>query len=161
MAHRIHKMQTFRPGVLGALPATLVLLSACFTGPESGPSTCTRDEDCPELCSRIGECLRAADAISIRTTWTVGGAAPTPSAPTPCGAIDALEVSLESGGARDLPILYYPVPCNLGQVFYDRMPNRLERVRFSAVHADGRVLQVVLRDIVDTASEFQVDFNTQ
>lgn len=145
----------------GPLLAGLIFLAGCFAGPEQSERSCVRDEDCPELCSRIGECLRAADAISIRATWTVGGLAPSPTAPGPCGAIDAFEVSLESSGERDSPVIYYPVPCDLGQVFYDIMPNRLERLRMSAVRADGSILQVVLLDIVETASDFQVDFNPQ
>jgi hypothetical protein len=145
----------------GAFLVGLFLLAGCFAGPEQTARSCARDEDCEELCSRIGECLRAADAISIRARWTVGGLAPSPTAPGPCGSIDAFEVSLESSGERDLPVIYYPVPCDLGQVFYDIMPNRLERMRMSAVHADGSVLQVILLDIVETASDFQVDFNPQ
>ena len=53
------------------------------------------------------------------------------------------------------------MPCDLGQVFYDVMPNRLERLRMSAASADGSILQVVLLDIVEIANDFQVDFNPQ
>jgi hypothetical protein len=145
------------------LPSALLLgLAACFAGPEdSSGAACVRDEDCPELCSRVNECLSAADAIEIRVSWTVGGQAPSPTTPGSCGAIDAFEVSLESDGERDEPINYFPVPCNLGQVYYDRMPNRLARVRMSAVHTDGSILEVVFLDIEGPSSSFQVNFNPQ
>ncbi len=161
MAAKIDTPRSFPTRAIYVSALGILLLAGCFTGPEFTENSCSRDEDCPELCSRIGECLKAEDAISIRANWTIGGLAPSPNAPAPCGGIDAFEVSLESSGERDLLVAYYPVPCDLGQVLYDKMPDRLERMRMSAVHADGTILQEILLDITETSSVFQVDFNTQ
>lgn len=159
MALPIHmRNQEWLPAL--ALAGVLALpLAGCFAGPESSDAPCVEDDECPEICSRIGECLLEANAITIRASWTVGGQSPSPTAPAACGQIDALEVSLESDGARDMPVIYYPVPCDLGQVYYDRMPNRLKRMRMSAADANGAILDVVILNIEEPASDFQVNFD--
>jgi hypothetical protein len=102
-----------------------------------------------------------AEVIEIRASWTIGGQSPTPSAPGPCGAIDALEIALETGDARDEPIVFYPVPCDLGQVYYDRMSNRLTRMRLSSVASDGSIFEVAFINIDGASTVAQVDFIPQ
>ena len=99
--------------------------------------------------------------FEIRASWTIGGLAPTPSAPGPCGAIDAFEVSLESDGTRDMPLVYFPVPCDLGQVYYDRMSNRLQTMRVSGIAADGTILEVVFGNIGGANADLQLNINPQ
>ena len=145
---------------VAAVPALLLLgASACFNTEDGPQQSCSQNEQCPEVCSRGGECIAASDAIEIRASWTIGGQAPSPAAPGPCGNIDAFEVSLESDGARDIPLVYYPVPCDLGQVYYDRMSSKVQTLRMSAAAADGSILEVLFADIEGPSANVQLNFN--
>lgn len=137
---------------------TLLLLSGCGGGSDEG-AACVRDEDCDGVCSRINECLSADAAIEVRLSWTVAGQTPSPANAAVCGVIDALELRFESDSLRDEPLVYYPVPCNLGRVYYDKMPDSLSELRITAFDESNAVLGVEIRNIESRSSEFQVDFN--
>lgn len=139
----------------------LLVGGACAANADRPRAACSRNEHCAEICSRDGKCIAASEAIEIRASWTIGGQAPSPTEPGPCGDIDAFEVSLESNGARDSPLVYYPVPCDLGQVYYDRMSNELQTLRMSSVATDGSILEVLFADIEGPTTDVQLNFNPQ
>jgi hypothetical protein len=140
------------PLVLGAL-----LAGACGPISDTG-SYCELDSDCSEVCNRLNECQAASDLISIRIHWTVGGTAPSPGNDEACGRIADFEVRMESDSLRDEPIAYYPVPCSLGQVYYDRMPDRLVSVQLSAVDDAQNILQDEIRILDRVDNELTIDF---
>jgi hypothetical protein len=120
-----------------ALAVTLLALAAgCLSAEPSGP--CVRDGDCAAgVCARTRECAAADDLVEVAITWTIDGAAPSPTAPAPCDGIDSLTVSLIErdgpGGAS-----YSPVGCQLGQIRFDRIPVWVDAATVEAFDADGR-----------------------
>ncbi len=138
------------------LIASLAQVSACDISDEG--ASCTEDSQCDYKCSRIHECLAEGHEIEIRAQWTINGVAPTPTTPEACGRVANFEFHLESDSVRDESVTYYPVPCELGQVFYDRMPDRLRNLRLTAVDADGNSLGSLFRRIDFTSSDFTIDF---
>lgn len=153
-----HMFQSSGPTLL-----PLLLLGALASQPGCGQlsdsgAECQSDRDCAELCSRIGECLSAEHAIELRIRWSVNGVVPSPAQPAACGVIADFEVRLDSASRRDEPIAYFPTPCELGQVFYDRMPDRLSELRLTAHDAQGNALDSKSRAIEDRTSEFLIDF---
>jgi hypothetical protein len=141
-----------------SLASLALLLSACPNSSDEG-AACVRDEDCAELCSRVNECLSADSAIEVRLSWTVSGLTPSPSNAGVCGVIEALEVRFESDSLRDEPIIYYPVPCELGRVYYDKMPDSIGVLQVTAIGGDDAVIDVAIRNIESRSSDFVVDFN--
>ena len=140
-----------------ALLLSLGLTGSCGHSDEG--LACISDDDCDDRCSRVGECLTASSSIEIRLSWTVNQQSPSPSRADVCGPIRDLELSFESDSASDETIVYFPVPCELGRVFYDRMPDRLSQVRVTAYGEAETPLTVEFRNIESRSSDFRFDFS--
>ena len=121
-----------------ALPLFAVLVAGpgCF----SSRDQCSSDEECEGggECTRTGECVADGTALRVVVRWTVDGRAPTPASPEPCDRVGELEVIFRDPGSD--PENYRPVPCNLGQTVYDKMPPRFEAVEVVAYAPSGRFL---------------------
>jgi hypothetical protein len=107
------------------------LLAAC--GPlDAGGSAqyCSTDQQCDYQCSRLGECLDEGEAITVRVNWTIEGQA---AGETSCADIQELRLTFEPDSIRDEEVTYAPVPCELGTIYYDRMPDRFSAVRLTAL----------------------------
>ena len=100
------------------LVASWIAAPGCTLG---GRDPCVADGDCAggEECTRTGECVSEGTALRVVLRWTVAGEAPTPSAPAPCDGIGELEVVFRGEFEVER---YRPVPCELGQAVYDKMP---------------------------------------
>ncbi len=116
---------------------TALLASACFTVTDGGQ--CSVDDHCGSgfSCTRTAECVATSQLSSTRLTWTVDGVTPSPSDVTPCAGIAELEIIFDDS-FNGLATHYAPVPCNLGQVFYDKMPPRFDLVILVAKDNAGR-----------------------
>jgi hypothetical protein len=132
-------------------PAIAVLLalvpSACLAG-EGEP--CARDADCSAdgECTRTGECVADGAALRVAVRWTVAGQAPTPAAPQPCAPLGELEVAFHDPGGDTAS--YRPVPCDLGQVTYDKMPPRFDSVEVLAYDRSGDTVDSVEQPLADS-----------
>lgn len=144
------------PARIAALCA--VALSGCLsaTGEE-----CISDADCSAdgECTRTGECVPDGGAVRIEVRWTVNGAAPSPSSPGPCEAIGELEILFQDPGGEAEN--YRPVPCDLGQSVYDKMPPRFESVEVVAYDRDDDVLDSVEAELGAGDSQVAVDLVPQ
>ena len=145
-----------------AAGAALLLLVAapagCLTG--SG-GECSSDGDCAAggVCTRTDECVPAGSAIRVVVRWTVNGQAPTTSRPEPCAEVGELEVIFRDPGGR--PESYRPVPCDLGQTVYDKMPPRFESVEVRAMDRSGDLLASAREDLAsrgETAVQVDLSF---
>lgn len=119
---------------LALLVASWVAAPGCLLGARD---RCMTDGDCAggEECTRTAECVTEGTALRVVLRWTVAGEAPTPAAPAPCDGIEELEVVFR--GAEAEPERYRPVPCELGQAVYDKMPPRFDRIEVIAYDAAG------------------------
>ncbi len=119
-----------------------LLAAGCFQSiPES--SECVSDGDCGfGICTRVGECVDESNVVEARITWTVNGSAVSPSNDAACVGVDMLSVHFIDFRAEP-DIVYAPVPCNLGQIIYDRMPGRLDQVQLTAWDDRDRILDAV------------------
>ncbi|HET6610439.1 MAG TPA: hypothetical protein VFG83_00545 [Kofleriaceae bacterium] len=127
--------------------AAVVLLGGCLqASPQSGP--CIADPDCGEdgVCTRLGECVAAEDAIAVRITWTIAGTHPTPAAPEACAGIDHLVVAFSDLDTDDTHS-FSPVPCDAGQIYFDTMPPTLDQVQVTAFDAAGFSIAYQVRDL--------------
>ena len=122
---------------LALLVASCLAASGCFLG---GRDECVADDDCAggEECTRTGECVREGTALRVVLRWTVAGEAPTPAAPAACAGIEELEVVFRGGPGE--PERYRPVPCELGQAVYDKMPPRYDWIEVNAYGSEGERL---------------------
>src|SRR5688500_8030109 len=96
----------------------LLLLAGC---PMTGPSTgeCATDGDCAgNVCARDGWCYPAADVREVKTTWTIMGR---PASSATCGTV-TLSIAFSGGAAGEDPLMYAPVPCDIGQWLMDKLP---------------------------------------
>lgn len=124
-----------------ALLALVVLgLPGCLAG-EGEP--CATDADCAAdgECTRTGECVADGAALRVVVRWTVDGQAPTPAAPQPCAPLGELEIVFHDPGQETTS--YRPVPCELGQSVYDKMPPRFESVEVVAYDDSGDMVDAV------------------
>jgi hypothetical protein len=83
------------------------------------------------VCARTGECVAESNIVDIRIDWTVNGQTVTPTSDAACRDIDKLSVTFVDL-RTDPDVSYYPVPCNLGRITYDKMPGRFDRVELTA-----------------------------
>jgi hypothetical protein len=139
----------------GALAGCLAgSLTGCLAG--TGDE-CTADADCSRdgECTRTGECVPDGGAVRIEVRWTVNGVAPSPSSPEPCAAIGELEILfLDPGGEEEN---FRPVPCDLGQSVFDKMPPRFESVEVIAYDEDEGVLDSTEQELAAGDSVVEVD----
>lgn len=116
---------------------------------EAYPAYCDSDAQCgSQLCTRTNECLPANQIISVRLSWTFYGEPATAELCEGLG-IDALELTFGDASNFERQS-YFPVPCEIGRVFYDRMPNRFiyaELTTFSSgLFVDSRFVTLSDRD---------------
>jgi len=116
----------------------LLLCSACFTVSD-GDTECSIDDHCGAgfSCTRTLECEPTSTLSSTRLNWTVDGIAPTINDGSACAGIAELEVVFDDG-FNQLSTHYAPVPCEIGQAFYDKMPSRFDLVILVAKDNAGR-----------------------
>jgi len=126
----------------------LAFVGACNLSDEG--EFCDSDFQCEYQCSRVGECLGASGGREVRLNWTISGVAPTPSNPGPCGPIAAFELRFESKSGRDSAV-YFPVPCSLGQAYYDKMPERFVTLELWGKDEFGTTI-VIESGAIDSAS---------
>jgi hypothetical protein len=116
-------------------------LTGCLAGglADEGES-CVSDVDCASdgECTRTGECVPDGRALFVIVRWTVDGDAPSPSESRPCDQFDELEIRFHDPDGE--PLAYRPVPCELGQAVYDKMPPRFESVELVAYDPGGEVV---------------------
>ena len=122
-------------------------LPGCLAG-EGEP--CATDVDCSDdgECTRTGECVADGAALRVVVRWTVGGQAPTPAAPQPCAPFGELEIVFHDPGQSTTN--FRPVPCELGQSVYDKMPPRFESVEVVAYDPSGDVIDAVEESLDDS-----------
>lgn len=148
-------MSCLRPSAL--LPITL--LGACsFPAADNGEAAahCTEDRHCDYRCSRLGECLSPDEEMSVRVYWSVGGERPSADNGV-CTGIGELRLAFEPESAREDEASYGPVPCSLGQIFYDRMPDRFVRVRLTALSEGGGVFAEASAPVEGPEAEATLD----
>lgn len=124
----------------------LVLVLASPLGCLAGRGDeCSSDVDCSDdgECTRTNECVPDGSALRVVVRWTVDGDAPTPARPEPCAPVGELEVRFHDPRAEGEN--YRPVPCELGQTVYDKMPPRFDSVEVVAYDPAG--------DTLDSAEE--------
>ena len=146
------------PACIAALCA-IAMLSGCLSG--TGED-CISDADCSAdgECTRTGECVPDGGAVRIEVRWTVNGAAPSPSSPEACAGIGELEILFQDPGGEVEN--YRPVPCDLGQSVYDKMPPRFEAVEVVAYDEDDAVLDSAEQSLnANGDSQIQVDLIPQ
>ena len=139
-----------------ALVALLLLAPpGCLAGEGE---QCSTDADCADdgECTRTGECVPDGAAVRVSVQWTVGGQTPTPAAPQPCEPFGDLEIVFHDPGEETTS--YRPVPCELGQAVYDKMPPRFESVEVVAYDPAGDMVDAVEEPLSAGAeSAVQVD----
>lgn len=130
-------MRIRRPALLALV---VIGLPGCLAG-EGEP--CATDADCAAdgECTRTGECVADGAALRVVVRWTVDGQAPTPAAPQPCAPLGELEIVFHDPGQETTS--YRPVPCELGQSVYDKMPPRFESVEVVAYDDSGDMVDAV------------------
>lgn len=141
--------------IAGIAGLSLASMSACEVNDEG--LYCSDDRQCEFLCSHAQECLGSSGGREIRISWTVNGLPPSPADDSACGAIENFEVRLETDGRRDA-LAYFPVPCNLGQVYYDRMPDRFRNLRILGKDLTGETIVIEDRTIESASATFTIDF---
>lgn len=100
---------------------SLLVFAACpmTTGPSTGE--CNSDGDCHgNVCARDGFCYPPETVRSVKTTWTILGR---PATASTCGAVTNLAIAFTGGAAGEDPLMYAPVPCELGQWLMDKLPD--------------------------------------
>ena len=111
---------------------TLALLAGCpmTTGPSTGE--CRTDGDCAgNVCARDGFCYPAEEVREVKTTWTIMGRV---ASPATCGAVESLSIAFSGGLAGEQPLMYAPVPCELGQWLMDKLPDGYTFVELGKEH---------------------------
>jgi hypothetical protein len=110
-------------------------LTGCLAGglADEGES-CVSDVDCESdgECTRTGECVPDGRALFIIVRWTVDGGT---SEPESCDEFGELEIRFHDPDGE--PLAYRPVPCELGQAVYDKMPPRFQSVELVAYDPGG------------------------
>lgn len=127
-------------GVATAIGLLVAMSAGC--APSGGAfAECRDDGDCGAgaQCTRTRECI-AGTLVAVRINWTIDGQTVTTAAPGPCagGAIDHLSVSFSENGFGE--VNYTPVSCAVGQIYFDKMPPRFDRVALSATDRNGNLV---------------------
>lgn len=139
--------------------ALLLLLLLAPPGCLAGEGEqCSTDADCASdgECTRTGECVPDGAAVRVSVQWTVGGQTPSPAAPQPCEPLGDLEIVFHDPGEETTS--YRPVPCELGQAVYDKMPPRFESVEVVAYDSAGDMVDAVEEPLpAGTESSVQVN----
>lgn len=119
--------------------ALLALLGACSIDGRVPGATCFEDDDCirGEICARDGVCWPTADVRSVKTTWTLKGAAANE---VTCAPHPDLFIRFEGAGE---PLQYAPVPCEIGQHFMDKLPPEMTRVDLGDAVTGERTTAVI------------------
>lgn len=135
---------------LALLLLALVLASSCLPVRDE----CSQDSDCGAgECTRTGECVTSGGLLSARIFWTLNGAPPDQSS---CVSIDELSVTFIDDETED-NTSFRPVTCTLGQILFDRMAARFDRVRLSARGVDGDFLDSATGSLDEPVNEFTFD----
>jgi hypothetical protein len=144
-----------RPCRLALVLGLPFILAGCLAG--EGES-CVSDVDCASdgECTRTGECVADGRALFVIVRWTVDDEAPTRDEPKPCEPIGELEIRFHDPDGE--PLAYRPVPCELGQAVYDKMPPRYRSVELVAYDADGDVVDSA-EGPLESAGETAVEFD--
>jgi hypothetical protein len=104
---------------------------------------------------RLAGALAGCLAGSLTGCLAGTGVAPSPSSPEPCAAIGELEILfLDPGGEEEN---FRPVPCDLGQSVFDKMPPRFESVEVIAYDEDEGVLDSTEQELAAGDSVVEVD----
>ncbi|ACY16209.1 hypothetical protein [Haliangium ochraceum] len=107
-------------GSASLLALALGALGACLG---TGGGRCIDDADCSSgACARTGECSPQLSSVRIR--WTVAGQ---PADDESCAAHPWLYLSFADPRLGD-ELRYQPIRCSLGQIYYDRLPERMDLV---------------------------------
>jgi hypothetical protein len=88
----------------------------------AGPSTgeCEGDSDCSgNVCARDGFCYPEEVVREVKTTWTIRGQT---ASPTSCGPVTSLMIGFSGDNPGEAPLMYAPVPCEIGQWVMDKLP---------------------------------------
>lgn len=133
----------------------MVLASACLPAPAE---RCRTDDECDgAVCSRDGECALAGTLVAVRLSWTLCAA---PVTPERCQASDlSLRVTFVDDDTGE-NVLYEPVLCELGQIYFDRMSPRFDAVEAS-IMTDSCVLDSARFSLQGPESVFEIDFAPQ
>lgn len=122
-----------------------------------GPTLCDGDEDCSggEVCSRDNQCADPASLQSVRLEWTVCGG---PASVESCQAVGAsgLRITFTDIDLGD-DLAYEPVPCELGQIYFNRMGSRLDLVEAELL-ADWLALDIAGFSLRGGDQTFTFDF---
>lgn len=98
------------------------------------------------------ECVPQGSLISLRLSWTLYGS---PTSTEMCDAlgIDEMRLTFEDSSGFERQG-YAPIPCDLGQVFYNRMPGRYVFAELAAMSSgsvrDSRWVTLIEIDTVAT-----------
>jgi len=99
----------------------------------------------------------------VELHWTIAGAPVAPGADAACTAARITDLSVDfrdsdrSGGvSSDEELGFRPVPCDLGRITYDRLPEWYDLLVLTAYDADGEVASVEA-PILDRNSILEVD----
>ncbi|MBA3503557.1 MAG: hypothetical protein M4D80_39005 [Myxococcota bacterium] len=101
--------------------AVVLLLAGCplSAGPNTGE--CEGDSDCGgNVCARDGFCYPKETVRGVKTTWTIKGQT---ASPTTCGPVTSLMIAFTGDNPGDAPLMYAPVPCEIGQWVMDKLPD--------------------------------------
>jgi hypothetical protein len=139
----------------------IVALGSCV--PLGGD--CEADSDCGgEVCANDRQCLPPDRVIRVQVQWTIGGlpVSPADGNDGPCAIAGITELSVDfrdsdgDGPATDEGLGFRPVPCDLGRITYDRMPEWYDLLVLTAYGADGQLASVEA-PIVDRDAIVDVD----
>jgi hypothetical protein len=115
---------------------------------------CVQDVDCGgAVCANTGECVAAHTVHRVQVRWTVGGAA---ADAFRCAPIAELSLTVHEEDTGD-ESTYAPVPCEVGQFTFAKLPRRFDRLRLRAL-ATGEVHWAWIDDADDVRISF--DFET-
>ena len=128
----------------------LVLASGCLPLRDE----CGQDSDCGQgACTRTGECVASGDLVSARIFWTLNGQPPDQAT---CASVDELSVSFLDDQTEN-NTSFRPITCTLGQILFDRMAGRFDRIRLSAHGRRGEILDSAIGSLDAAVNEFSFD----
>jgi len=116
---------------MAALLLLVIVPAGCLT---PGSDNCRLDSECPGECANTGDCVPAGSTRFVRIHWTVHGATPDE---TSCSPIAELEVAFSGDGDGSS---YRPVPCEVGQITFTKLPAWFDTVEVSAWSEAGILL---------------------
>lgn len=141
-----------RPAVL-----VLALLGVLAANAGCAPLYCERDSDCgSQVCTHTRECVAPDQVRSIRLSWTLYELPPDESLCEALG-VTAMRVTFQDSAAWEAQS-YEPVPCELGQVYFNRLPLRFTLVEIVAL-GGGLILESRLLDMQGPETIVTVDLS--